>query len=935
MTGNAAVVPFSLADAPALIERALPVQRLCRESFKEQMAVHGKTLTALGSYWKGRKPLILNKACILGALLPATSRLDLDLEVFEALMAMDDASFIKRLGLAAGAQLPPGSYVERVRQARRPEELPDVHAHVWPSVNAHLGTAAASFPELVEQLGIMRFGHRARIADTFAGSGQIPFEAARLGCDVYASDLNPIACMLTWGAFHIVGGDADGRAALDRAQDDLVAAVRGHVDELGIETDGEGWRAKVFLYCAEVTCPETGWAVPLLQTRIVSDGARAIAELVADRKRKRYDIVVRSGVSDAELAAAKAGTLRDEGFAHVVNGKEYRTSISTLRGDFKRADGSTGSKLRMWTREDVVPRADDVFRERLYAIQWVRDTRKARGGEFQFRGVTAADLEREQAATRYVVDHLAKWHRDGVVPEGRIEPGQKTDEPIRTRGWTHWHHLFNPRQLIIAAFVNRRRSAGLTFGLLQLLNNSCRCSRWHKGGGGGGLTAGVFDNQAINPLYNYGCRGSTYAASFLAQSFKHYPLPPDATRLLATHPATQLETDHDIYITDPPYGDAVKYEEILEFFIAWLCHSPPPEFSAWTWDSRRALAIKGEGEAFRRDMVAAYQRMAERMPPNGLQIIMFTHQSGTIWADMANIVWASGLQVTAAWYVATETDSALREGAHVKGTVLLVLRKRRDQLRVTRDDLAWELHDEVERQVAELTGLTQAAKARYRDDNLFGDADLQMAGYAAALRVLTRYAVIDGKDMAVEATAPRAKSEKTPIDSLIEFAVGVANQALVPRGIDRAHWHKLVPAERLYLKLLDAEAQGALSLDVAQNFAKAFKVGDFTPLLASTKAKDVRLKTAVGMGGKQQGGELTGTLVRAALYAVWELGTAKEDLVLKHLEDNGVDLFDAEVRARVIAVVDFLSDRDSRIASRDDESRDAQTLGELLRSHKL
>jgi hypothetical protein len=41
----------------------------------------------------------------------------------------------------------------------------------------------------------------------------------------------------------------------------------------------------------------------------------------------------------------------------------------------------------------------------------------------------------------------------------------------------------------------------------------------------------------------------------------------------------------------------------------------------------------------------------------GIQIIMFTHQSGSIWVDMANIVWTSGLQVTAAWYVATETDS--------------------------------------------------------------------------------------------------------------------------------------------------------------------------------------------------------------------------------------------------------------------------------------
>ena len=63
------VVPLSLKDAPALIERLLPVQKLSAEAYKEQMAGSGKTLTALGSYWKGRKPLILNKACVLGCLL--------------------------------------------------------------------------------------------------------------------------------------------------------------------------------------------------------------------------------------------------------------------------------------------------------------------------------------------------------------------------------------------------------------------------------------------------------------------------------------------------------------------------------------------------------------------------------------------------------------------------------------------------------------------------------------------------------------------------------------------------------------------------------------------------------------------------------------------------------------------------------------------------
>src|SRR5215467_2278695 len=90
------VIAFSLKDAPALIERLLPVQKLSAESYKEQMAVQGKTLTAIGSYWKGRKPLILSKACILGCLLPATHNPMRDLDIFEKLMAMDDESFVVR-----------------------------------------------------------------------------------------------------------------------------------------------------------------------------------------------------------------------------------------------------------------------------------------------------------------------------------------------------------------------------------------------------------------------------------------------------------------------------------------------------------------------------------------------------------------------------------------------------------------------------------------------------------------------------------------------------------------------------------------------------------------------------------------------------------------------------------------------------------------------
>jgi putative DNA methylase len=996
---SSAVTPFSLKDAPALIERLLPVQKLSAEAFKEQMANVGKTLTALGSYWKGRKPLILNKACILGCLLPATDDPARDLEIFEKLMAMDDESFVIRwkrrprpkeiLGVLAinaiedyfnveppnslpdsapvdwsneayrdtkvkwrddileldrrrleAQMLPKTSYRERVDKAQRPEEVMEtVHEHIWGAVNMHLGTSAKSFPELIEQLGIMRYGHRPRFADTFCGSGQVPFEAARLGCDVYASDLNPVACMLTWGAFHIVGGSQTSREELARQQKKLVAKIRKEVDALEIETDGEGWRARAYLYCVEARMPD-GWLVPLLPSQLVSVDDGTIVELVKDEKRKRYDIRLRNGATAEEMKSALKGTVRTERRGqdpYVVHpGSKTTTKISTLRGDYRGEDGENANRLRLWEKKDFKPHPDDIFQERLYAVQWTKPKATGKGFYLEFRSVTDDDLKRERIVEEFIAAHLTEWQDKGWVPDMRIENGDKTDEPIRTRGWTHWHHLFNPRQLLLNSLVSQHTGAILKPAFAQAIQHNAKLSMWDSSGGGRAGVKNVFSNQALNTLFQYGTRGSENLTPFLGKEYKSFQLGNVAVRIDAI-PAEQVTEQNDLYVTDPPYGDAVKYEEILEFFIAWLRKSPPSEFADWVWDSRRTMAIKGEDEDFRRGMVAAYRRMTECMPDNGIQVIMFTHQSGSIWSDMANIVWASGLQVTAAWYIVTETDSPLRVGSNVKGTVLLVCRKRQGTHKTTRDDLAWEIQEEVGLQVRALTGLNQEAKGLYRDENVFEDADIQMAGYAAALRVLTRYALIDGRDMAAEAIRPRVKGETTFVDGLIAFAVDTANQCLVPQGIPKNHWDKLNGAERFYLKLLDMEARGAKTLDNYQNFAKAFKVRDFQAFLASGKANSARLKSAVEFGRTEmsEGSEFNQSVLRAVLYAIMELVKNVDSAeVLAHLMLNITDYYgDITQRELAVEMADYLAKHLEQL--RPDEAAAARVLRELVKNQRL
>lgn len=587
---NTPVVPLSLKDAPALIERLLPVQKLSAEAYKEQMAGSGKTLTALGSYWKGRKPLILNKACVLGSLLPATDDAERDLEIFEMLMAMDDESFVarwkrrpkpkeilERISIACisdyftvepegvlpksapvdwskpecrdvkvawrrdlrererrqleAQMLPRVPYRQRVDAAHRPEEVLDiVHAHIWDDVNAHLGTSAASIPHLVSQLGIMRFGHLPAMADTFCGSGQIAFEAARLGCDVYASDLNPIACMLTWGSFNIVGGSIETRTKLSAHQKELVDRVQEDIDKLRIEDDGHGWKSKVFLYCVEARCPQTGWMVPMLPSRVVSTAQRAIAELVPNELKKRYEIRIRTGVSQEEMNRAEKGTIGREGrfdeasLVHSICGVTYKTKISTLRGDYQRPDGSVGNNLRLWGRHDFAPDPGDLLQERLYCIQWMRSREERKGDESEFREVTASDLGREETVRQFLSEHFVEWQSKGWLPDMRIEvggaPRYQGLDLIRARGWTHWQHVFSPRQLLLAGLIRSRVSGASAVSLGQLLNCNSRLSRWNSKRD---YVTETFDNQALNTIYNFAAQSFAFGRRYSEIATPRFP----------------------------------------------------------------------------------------------------------------------------------------------------------------------------------------------------------------------------------------------------------------------------------------------------------------------------------------------------------------------------------------------------------------------------
>ncbi|MDF9393431.1 MULTISPECIES: anti-phage-associated DUF1156 domain-containing protein [Methylococcus] len=993
-TQTTTLTPLALKDAPALIETVFPAQKVSFEAQKERKANLGQTLTGLGSYWKGRKPLILVRAIVLGSLLPPTDDAEADLAIFEKLMAFDDEGLARR-ALAANAfsaarlqELIPisdperyfsgrgwrrditdddklvlyrralatlSSYEAKAGLCKRPEEVDQdwLYAPVWPKVNrhyAHLGLDAHAFPELIEQLGILRYGHRPRVGDTFCGGGSIPFEAARLGCDVYASDLNPIACMLTWGALNIIGASPERRAEIEAAQREVAAAVDAEITRLGIEHDEHGNRAKAYLYCLEARCPETGWRVPLAPSWVISKTRNVIARLKPDHVNQRFDIEIASGVSDAELKAAEAGTVQDGDMVYTLDGKTYRTPIKTLRGDYRLPDGTTGNRLRRWERSDFRPREDDIFQERLYCIQWIKKETldaarqdqfagselgrpegaqggRARKGAHQtwFAAPTEADLARERKVEALVAENLERWQAEGLVPDMAIEPGDKTDEPIRTRGWTHWHHLFNARQLLlISRYFQHRTPEDYVFNAKSLDWNSRIANwmnHWEK-------TNNVFYNQALNTFYNYGIRCFFSHEAGRSFGFANSPLP-ETRRSIKCRDAAKLEDDADIWITDPPYADAVNYHEITEFFIAWLRKNPPKPFDEWVWDSRRALAIKGSGEDFRRGMVAAYQAMRDHMPDNGMQCVMFTHQDTGVWSDLIGIFWAAGLQVVAAWYIATETTSELKKGGYVQGTVILMLKKRAAGERPGfKQRILPAVRQEVARQIDTMMHLNDRVAAHHGEP-VWSDADLQMAGYAAALKVLTAYTHIGGEDVTRFALRPRVRGEVTVVDEIVQQAAETASSLLVPEGLTAEAWAKLTGIERFVLRMLDMETTGSTKLDNYQNFAKAFHVEDYARVMGDMRPNHARLKRVSEYASREltETTEIGGTRLGRLIIALQQmLKDTAPQVIVDQMRGEMTDFLEA--RPLLVDLLTFIE----RKSPEPDVRNAAEVLGARLKN---
>ena len=264
----------------------------------------------------------------------------------------------------------------------------------------------------------------------------------------------------------------------------------------------------------------------------------------------------------------------------------------------------------------------------------------------------------------------------------------------------------------------------------------------------------------------------------------------------------------------------------------------------------RSRAVKGDDAPFRMAMAECYQNLAEHMPDDGMQILMFTHKSTDVWEDLALIMWAAGLQVKQVWSIATETQAGVKKGNYVQATYNMVLRKR-SSAKVGFIDF---ITPQVNKQVREVI-------TRMRESQIEGgftrcgytDTDYLLAAQAVAAEVITGYASIDGVDLEAELRTPNAERGRSALRTLMENAKRTATDFLVPLAMDQAikkagrtdvyqFWREFSPEEKFLLTGLEQEAQGVFKIGAFQDLGRAYGLSDYESLLGPTRANDTRTK---------------------------------------------------------------------------------------------
>jgi putative DNA methylase len=159
----------------SFLESDFPIKEVSAESVREKNIRHGHISTL--HIWWARRPLAASRATIYAGLIPAPK---------------NEEERLKKSQFIAAFTPEYKKWLDDPVNKKQPKNILQENCLAkWEnSLNERIIKKAR------EEILKANNGKPPKVLDPFAGGGSIPLEALRLGCETYASDLNPVAVLI-------------------------------------------------------------------------------------------------------------------------------------------------------------------------------------------------------------------------------------------------------------------------------------------------------------------------------------------------------------------------------------------------------------------------------------------------------------------------------------------------------------------------------------------------------------------------------------------------------------------------------------------------------------------------------------------------------------------------------------------------------------------
>ncbi|HSV74969.1 MAG TPA: DUF1156 domain-containing protein [Chthonomonadales bacterium] len=618
------------------------------------------------------------------------------------------------------------------------------------------------------------------VVDPFAGGGSIPLEALRLGCEAFASDLNPVACLILKVMLEDIPRHGPELAEeLRRVGTEIKRQAEKELTDL-YPRDPDGATPIAYLWARTVRCesPNCGAEIPLVRSFWLckkSNRKRALRHRVERPKDEPpcvqfevFDPKMDSEVPAGTVARAKATCVC---CGAVLPPERVRIQLSAQRGGadviFEPSPSGRGQGEDVWRRTGGA---------RLLAVVRLRPGETGR----HYRLPTERDYEGARKAQVRLAKLLEDWERNGrqglcPVPDEPTPVGGGSGAgrafSVQRYGMLQWGDLFTARQkvaLITLTRAVRELPASVPEAVrLAMAIVVDRCAdKWASlvvWNVVGEKTEHVFGRQALPVVWDY-CEanpltgmtgGYDGALDWVRKVMEEWPgsasgqsQPADATE----HPLPD-QTAH-IWFTDPPYYDAVPYADLSDFFFVWLKRSlldhpllrdsydianslTPKPREAVQDETKKENGRPKDRVWFEETMARAFTEGRRVLWEDGVGSVVFAHKTTEGWEALLSGMIAGGWTITGSWPIATEMASRLRarESAALATSVHLVCRPRPKDAPVG----DWgEVLRELPKRVGDWMERLQGEGVR--------GADLVFACIGPALEIFSRYRKVEAAD---------------------------------------------------------------------------------------------------------------------------------------------------------------------------------------------